>query len=141
MAIRKIREIGDPVLNKRCKEVTEITPRDPFQDAHLRCRQSHSFRLVQCLKHIVDQILHSGRDLRHFLTQDADAERWQLLQVIGPAEASIGRINDLYRHVFYMKHPDYQVLVEIKDNLERLCKGECSSRSSVLTSGPSTLST
>lgn len=27
MAIRKIREMGDPVLNKRCKEVTEITPR------------------------------------------------------------------------------------------------------------------
>ncbi len=58
------------------------------------------------------------------MEQDADAEKWQLLQVIGPAEASIGRINDLYRHVFYMKHPDYQVLVEIKDNLEQLCKGE-----------------
>lgn len=27
MAIRKIREIGDPVLNKKCKEVTEITSR------------------------------------------------------------------------------------------------------------------
>ncbi len=27
MAIRKIREMGDPVLEKRCKEVTEITPR------------------------------------------------------------------------------------------------------------------
>lgn len=27
MAIRKIREIGDKVLTKRCKEVTEITPR------------------------------------------------------------------------------------------------------------------
>lgn len=27
MAIRKIREMGDPVLNKKCKEVTEITPR------------------------------------------------------------------------------------------------------------------
>lgn len=27
MAIRKIREMGDPVLNKRCKEVPEITPR------------------------------------------------------------------------------------------------------------------
>lgn len=27
MAIRKIREMGDPVLNKHCKEVTEITPR------------------------------------------------------------------------------------------------------------------
>ncbi|MCD7724393.1 MAG: peptide deformylase [Clostridiales bacterium] len=27
MAIRKIREMGDPVLNKQCKEVTEVTPR------------------------------------------------------------------------------------------------------------------
>lgn len=27
MAIRKIREIGDPVLEKRCKEVKEMTPR------------------------------------------------------------------------------------------------------------------
>ena len=27
MAIRNIREMGDEVLNKRCKEVTEMTPR------------------------------------------------------------------------------------------------------------------
>jgi peptide deformylase len=27
MAIRKIREMGDPVLTKHCKEVTEVTPR------------------------------------------------------------------------------------------------------------------
>ena len=27
MALRKIREMGDPVLTKHCKEVTEITPR------------------------------------------------------------------------------------------------------------------
>ena len=27
MAIRNIRQIGEPVLNKVCKEVTEITPR------------------------------------------------------------------------------------------------------------------
>ncbi len=27
MALRKIREIGDEVLTKRCKEVTEVTPR------------------------------------------------------------------------------------------------------------------
>ena len=30
MAIRKIREIGDPILNKVAKEVTEITPRTKF---------------------------------------------------------------------------------------------------------------
>lgn len=34
MAIRNIREIGDPVLNKNCKEVTEVTKRtkDLIQD-------------------------------------------------------------------------------------------------------------
>lgn len=27
MALRKIREIGDDILNKKCKEITEMTPR------------------------------------------------------------------------------------------------------------------
>lgn len=27
MALRKIREVGDDILNKKCKEVTEMTPR------------------------------------------------------------------------------------------------------------------
>ena len=38
--------------------------------------------------------------------------------MIGPSEASIGRINDVYRYIFYVKHRDYQVLVKIKDDLE-----------------------
>lgn len=53
-----------------------------------------------------------------------EASIWQKLQVIGPAEASISRISDMYRHVFYLKHPDYQVLVEVKDKLERFCRKE-----------------
>ncbi len=47
---------------------------------------------------------------------------WQKLQIIGPTEAAISKINDLYRHVFYLKHPDYQILVESKDLLEHFCK-------------------
>ena len=39
--------------------------------------------------------------------------------IIGPSEASIGRINDIYRNIFYIKHRDYQVLVDIKDDLEK----------------------
>lgn len=38
--------------------------------------------------------------------------------VIGPARAVIGRINDVYRFVFYIKHPDYEALVRAKDILE-----------------------
>jgi primosomal protein N' (replication factor Y) len=42
--------------------------------------------------------------------------------VIGPAEAAISKLNDLYRHVFYVRHTDYQALVEIKDLLEHFCR-------------------
>jgi primosomal protein N' (replication factor Y) len=44
------------------------------------------------------------------------------VHVIGPAEAAIGKLNDLYRHVFYVRHTDYQALVEIKDLLEHFCR-------------------
>ena len=42
------------------------------------------------------------------------------LQVIGPARASIGKINDIYRFVIYIKHREYQSLVEVKDGIEVL---------------------
>ncbi len=54
--------------------------------------------------------------------RETDAGAYRGIQVIGPAEAAIGKINDLYRHVFYVKHADYQILVEMKDILEFFCK-------------------
>lgn len=40
------------------------------------------------------------------------------LYIIGPAQASISKIDDLYRHTLYLKHHDYEMLVRIKDMLE-----------------------
>ena len=40
------------------------------------------------------------------------------VQVIGPASAAIGKIQDIYRNIFYIKHRDYEVLVEAKDVME-----------------------
>lgn len=40
------------------------------------------------------------------------------LKVIGPAAAAIGKINDIFRFVFYIKHGEYGKLVEVKDVLE-----------------------
>lgn len=39
--------------------------------------------------------------------------------VIGPADASISRVNDVYRRVIYMKTSDYPGLIAIKDEIER----------------------
>lgn len=38
--------------------------------------------------------------------------------VIGPAKAGIGKINDTYRYVFYCKSSKKKALIEIKDNME-----------------------
>lgn len=41
------------------------------------------------------------------------------LLLVGPAEATVSKIKDMYRRVFYMRHQDYEKLVKIKDELER----------------------
>ena len=69
-----------------------------------------------------------GRELSEQMTDlvnnipNGQELRGGTLQVIGPTEAAISKINDMFRHVFYVKHADYQVLVYIKDMLELFCK-------------------
>ncbi len=41
------------------------------------------------------------------------------VQVIGPADAAISKINDVYRKVVYVKSSDYEKLACIKDEIER----------------------
>ena len=53
------------------------------------------------------------------------AERGQeRMQIIGPAPAAIGRINDIFRFVFYVKCVKYGTLVKVKDVLEERIQGE-----------------
>ncbi|MCI8483018.1 MAG: primosomal protein N' [Lachnospiraceae bacterium] len=40
------------------------------------------------------------------------------LSVIGPANAAVAKVKDIYKKVIYFKHADYQELVKIKDVLE-----------------------
>ena len=44
------------------------------------------------------------------------------IQLIGPADATIARVNDVYRKVIYIKTKDYQDLVLLKDRLEDYMK-------------------
>ncbi len=40
------------------------------------------------------------------------------IQILGPAPGSIGRVNDIFRFVFYVKSKEYDTLIGIKDFLE-----------------------
>lgn len=39
--------------------------------------------------------------------------------VIGPAEASVYKVNDIYRKILYMKHENYDILIKIQGQLEQ----------------------
>lgn len=41
------------------------------------------------------------------------------LHLIGPARMAIGKINDIYRRILYLKHPDPRVLIRIRGHLEK----------------------
>lgn len=44
------------------------------------------------------------------------------IQVLGPAPANISKINDIYRYVFYVKHGEYDTLVNVKDRVEEILR-------------------
>ncbi len=41
------------------------------------------------------------------------------LSIIGPANATVAKVKDIYKKVIYFKHADYQELVRLKDVLEQ----------------------
>ncbi len=41
------------------------------------------------------------------------------LSMIGPSDAGVAKVKDVYRKVLYFKHQDYSVLIQIKDVLEQ----------------------
>ncbi|MDE6641701.1 MAG: primosomal protein N' [Acetatifactor sp.] len=55
---------------------------------------------------------------KYGITRNGTEDSGESVRVIGPAPAAIGRINDIFRFVFYVKSSKYGKLVEIKDLLE-----------------------
>ena len=41
------------------------------------------------------------------------------MSVIGPASPSVGKINDIYRKVIYLKSEDERILMAVKDRMEK----------------------
>ena len=60
--------------------------------------------------------------IRHELEKAKEDRTWARFQMICPADAPIAKINDVYRRVMYLKHPDYQILIKVKDFLETRVK-------------------
>ena len=64
-----------------------------------------------------DSLLEQGMDYMAKFIERVSA-RYKV-HVIGPAYASVGKVNDIYRKVLYLKHSDEKVLQDIKDKTEK----------------------
>jgi primosomal protein N' (replication factor Y) len=70
-------------------------------------------------------ILVSGDDEKHlemacdYLKKFAERINKNQVRIIGPTSPYVGKINDVYRRVLYLKHTDYHSLTAMKDKLEQ----------------------
>ena len=52
------------------------------------------------------------------IRQSEEQGKLRGLVMIGPADAAVAKVNDVYKKVIYFKHEDYATLVRLKDVLE-----------------------
>ena len=81
--------------------------------------------VVMCASEKYDQLDFASEKLVKRLQMHMDTEddlKGKKVQLVGPADASIAKINDIYRKVIYIKTKEYQDLVLLKDRLEYYMK-------------------
>ena len=74
---------------------------------------------------IVAQSVHdiAAQMISHIEKSQSVDDRHQI-QLIGPADATIAKVNDIYRKVIYMKTSDYAALISVKDGIEQAVKAD-----------------
>ena len=135
MAIRKIREIGDDVLEKVCKEVTDMTDRtkvlieDMLDTMYDAMGVGLAAPQVGILKRIVVIDIGEGPIILvnpeiletacSYMKSYAERMNRNQVRIIGPASPYVGKVNDVYRRVIYLKHARYEAMIDLKNKLEQ----------------------
>ncbi len=83
-------------------------------------------------------VIHAAAAQEMLVKQAQDMLKYKILtktgedstdvQVVGPADAVVSKVNDIFRKVLYIKAADYQVLVQIKNMLETYISEELAFR-------------
>ena len=66
----------------------------------------------------LNQFIKDANEIAARIKKEALSKKEKKIFVIGPAKATIGKINDIYRQMLYIKNEDYEQLVLIKDLIE-----------------------
>lgn len=74
--------------------------------------------------HIAAPVSEDAQWIAERIHENIVSDKKKRLQVIGPADAAIAKVNDIYKKVIYLKCADYSMLIEIKDRLEKEIQSE-----------------
>lgn len=94
---------------------------EAFYEEELAYRDMMGYPPVE---HLV-AILISGPDEKllemasNYMKAYAERVNRNRIQLIGPAGPAVGKVKDIYRKVIYMKHAQYDALIDMKDKLEQ----------------------
>ena len=69
-----------------------------------------------------EELLSYATEMATIIKKESLSHKEKRILVIGPAKATIGKINDVYRQMLYIKNENYNQLVEIKDLIEKAAK-------------------
>ncbi len=93
-----------------------------FYDAEMKYRELMGYPPVEQLLAVLmtgplEELLDTAaRYLKDFAVR---LDRNRQLQIVGPASPYVGKVNDVYRRVLYLKGADYKLLIEVKNRMEQ----------------------
>lgn len=98
---------------------------EPFYQQEILCRALMNYPPVWNLLLILvtSKTEEEGETAAQRLKEQTDRISREAV-VIGPASPSVGKVNDIYKRVLYIKEKSYKHLVEIKDRLEQYMEKE-----------------
>lgn len=76
-----------------------------------------------------DEIAEFLRQKETRLATGSHAER---VYLVGPADAAVAKVNDIYKKVIYLRAADYGRLVQIKDSVESYVKDKASYKNTII---------
>ena len=93
-----------------------------FYDAEMKYRELMGYPPVEQLLAVLmtgplEELLDTAaRYLKDFAVR---LDKNRQLQIVGPASPYVGKVNDVYRRVLYLKGADYKLLIEVKNRMEQ----------------------
>ena len=83
------------------------------------CASKWEERAYDSAKKLVAKIDESQEKRKQELEMNGGDFKKERIFLIGPADAAIARVNDIYKKVIYLKAKEYETLVSMKDELEQ----------------------